>query len=99
MIPCRACGAANEIMARYCRSCGVKLEVGAADVQQAVGATRSMQDAQRWLQRGGSLLAVALFLLTCALVVRYVLVPPMPAAQVPPADAGGIVPPPPAAPR
>lgn len=92
MIPCQSCGNMNPIGTRYCRKCGTKIEAKAQDVVLAVQRDNDDAAATRWLERGRSALVIALFFLTCALVLRYAIVPAMPAADVPPVDPGPILP-------
>jgi len=92
MIPCQACGNQNPIATRYCRKCGAKLEVKPQDVVEAVSRDNADLSAQRWFEGGRSALIIGMFFLTCALVLRYAVVPPMPLADVPPVDFGGILP-------
>lgn len=92
MIVCQVCGNQNPIGTRYCRRCGEKVRSDQQAIMQAVQATSADEASARWLQRGRSALVVGSFLLVCALVLRYALVPPMPPADVPPVDVGGILP-------
>lgn len=92
MIPCQSCGNDNPIGTRYCRRCGTKIEVNQQQVVAAVQRDQADVAATRWFERGRSALIIALFFLTCALVLRYSIVPPLPAADVPPVDVGGILP-------
>jgi hypothetical protein len=94
MIPCQACGNQNPIGTRFCRSCGERIAV--VKVEQLAAAVRDDQvtvASQRRLEGGRSLLMVGLFLLVCALVLRYAVVPSLPAADVPPLPAGELLPP------
>ena len=92
MISCQACGNDNPIGTRYCRRCGTKIEVNQEQVVAAVQRDQADVAAARWFERGRSALIIGLFFLTCALVLRYSIVPPLPAADVPPVDVGGILP-------
>lgn len=92
MIPCQQCGHQNPIASRYCRSCGVKLEVKQETVFKAVSDDLAEGRSLRWLARGNSALAIGGFILVCGLVLRYAVVPPFPRADIPPVDAGGVVP-------
>jgi len=92
VIPCQSCGKQNPIGTRYCRACGTKIEVNQQQVFQAVSEDRADAASTRWFERGRSLLIIGLFFLTCALVLRLSVVPPMPVADVPPVDVGGFLP-------
>lgn len=92
MIACQSCGNDNPIGTRYCRRCGTKIEVNQELVAAAVQRDQADVASARWFERGRSALIIGLFFLTCALVLRYSIVPPLPAADVPPVDVGGILP-------
>ncbi len=92
MIPCQACGKQNPIGTRYCRACGTKIEINQDLVVQAVTEDRADAASARWFERGRSLLIIGMFFMTCALVMRLSVVPPMPVADVPPIDVGGFLP-------
>ncbi|MBN8526035.1 MAG: hypothetical protein J0M02_11930 [Planctomycetes bacterium] len=92
MIPCQACGNQNPIGTRYCRRCGEKVHADQQQVMQAVQSTNDDLASRKWLERGRSALVIGAFLLVCALVLRYAVVPPMPSAEVPPVDAGPFIP-------
>lgn len=94
MIICQNCGHRNPLRTRYCHACGARLEARPEEVALAVQEDREEAAATRWLEHGRSLLVVGLFLLTCALVLRYAIVPPLPPAEVPPLDPGPVLPPP-----
>lgn len=88
MIPCQSCGNQNPIGTRYCRKCGTKIEVQQGAIVEAVERDNADLSSQRWLERGRSALIIGLFFLTCGLVLRFSIVPPMPAADVPPVEIG-----------
>jgi hypothetical protein len=92
MIACQACGNDNPIGTRYCRRCGAKLAFSQERVVAAVQRDQADLAAARWSERGRSALIIGLFLLTCALVLRYAIVPQLPEADVPPVEFGGILP-------
>lgn len=92
MILCQACGNDNPISTRYCRRCGAKIVVAPQEVFAAVQRDQADVASSRWFERGRSLLIIAMFFLTCALILRYAIVPSMPAADVPPVDVGGFLP-------
>lgn len=98
MIPCQACQHENPISARYCHSCGVKLERNEKVIYKAVAADQSDDRSWRWLGRGNSTMLLGMFLLIAALVFRYILVPTMPLVEVPQVDVGQVLPTPPATP-
>ena len=83
MIPCQACLHENPVSARYCHSCGTKLDRSQKRVVAAVMADRQEDGSFRWMARGHSMLLVGAFMLLCALVLRYIVVPPIPMADVP----------------
>ncbi len=92
MIPCQSCGNQNPIGTRYCRKCGTKIEVAPNQIFEAVQRDNADLGAARWFERGRSILIIGMFFLTCALVLRYAIVPPMPVADVPPVDVGSFLP-------
>lgn len=92
MIACTACGKQNPLATRYCRQCGAKLVVNQASVAQAMEDEFAIGRSLRWMARGHSMLSIGGFLLACALVLRFVVVPPLPSADVPPVDAGSVLP-------
>ncbi len=92
MIPCQSCGNGNPIGTRYCRRCGTKIEINQEQVVAAVQRGQADIVSARWFERGRSALTLGLFFLTCALLLRYSIVPPLPPADVPPVDFGGILP-------
>ena len=92
MISCQSCGNQNPIGTRYCRKCGTKIEVNQQLVEEAVQRDQADVASSRWFERGRSALIISLFFLTCALVLRYSIVPPMPPADVPVVDVGGFLP-------
>ena len=83
MIPCQSCNHENPVSARYCHSCGTKLDRSKKRVLAAVIADRHEDGSFRWMARGHSMLLVGGFLLLCALVLRYIVIPDMPSADVP----------------
>jgi hypothetical protein len=92
MIPCQACGNQNPMGTRFCRRCGVKIEFNQQQVVESVQRDNADAASTRWLERGRSMLIIGGFFLTCALVLRYAVVPAMPQADVPPVDVGGFLP-------
>ncbi|MCX8039035.1 MAG: hypothetical protein N3B15_00440 [Planctomycetota bacterium] len=94
MIVCQACGHRNPLRTRYCHACGVRLEANLREIAVAVEEDREAQMAERWLERGRSLFLLGAFFLTCALVLRYAVVPELPPAVMPPIAVGPLLPPP-----
>lgn len=92
MIPCQSCGHQNPIATRFCRSCGVRLELKQEAVFKAVNDDLAEGRSLRWLARGNSAMAFGGFLLVCGLVLRYAVVPPFPRADIPPVDVGSVLP-------
>lgn len=92
MIPCDACGHQNPLTSRHCRQCGVKLVINQDAVVQALQNDFAEGRSLQWLARGGSAVSLGGFLLLCALVLRFVVVPPLPPAEVPPVEAGSVLP-------
>jgi hypothetical protein len=92
MISCQSCGNQNPIGTRYCRRCGTKIEFTPGLVLAAVQREQAAAASSRWFEHGRSALTIGLFLLTCALVLRYAVVPPMPAAEVPAVGVGSFLP-------
>lgn len=92
MITCGACGTQNQLTGRYCRKCGAKLVINQEAVTQALQDDLAEGRSMRWLAAGRSALSIGGFLLVCALVMRYVVVPAMPPADIPPVEAGSVMP-------
>ena len=92
MITCQSCGNQNPMGTRFCRRCGIKIEVDQQQVFESVQRDNADAASTRWFERGRSALIIGLFFLTCALVLRYSVVPPIPAADVPPVNVGGFLP-------
>lgn len=92
MIPCDACGHQNPLTTRFCRQCGERLVINQEAVAQALQDDLAEGRSLRWLARGSSAMSVGGFLLLCGLVLRFVVVPPLPAPDVPPVEAGSVVP-------
>lgn len=92
MITCSTCGFANGLTSSYCRQCGAKLVMGAAQLQQAVATTDALQADDRALASGRSSIGMAAFLLVVAAVVRFAVVPAMPPADLPVPDLGPAIP-------
>lgn len=92
MITCDACGNQNPLNSRFCRQCGARLVINQGAVEQALQDDFAEGRSLRWMARGSSAVSVGGFLLMCGLVLRFVVVPPLPPAEVPPVDAGSVVP-------
>ncbi len=78
MISCQVCAHDNPLGTKFCRSCGTRLEVDYQSIEQSVAQTRLDQRDDAVLRSGRSALLLCTFALVCALIARYVLVPPMP---------------------
>ena len=84
MISCQTCGHDNPLGATFCRSCGKRLVVDFQAIEQSVQSTRVFDRDHSLLRSGRSALMLCTFALICALIARYVVVPPMPATVPPP---------------
>jgi hypothetical protein len=69
----------------FCRSCGTRLVVDYQSIEQSVHKTKVADRDHALLQSGRSALLLCSFALVCALIARYVVVPPMPSIVPPPA--------------
>ena len=83
MISCQSCGHENPLGTSFCRGCGKRLVVDFAAIEQSVHSSRIADRDHTLLRSGRSALMLCSFALVCALIARYVVVPPMP-ATVPP---------------
>ncbi len=92
MVPCPKCGNINPLGTRYCRACGEKIEVTFGMIQASVGATQVQNRDTVILGWGRSAIALSVFLLICAVVLRTVLVPALPRADLPPVPTGDVFP-------
>ena len=84
MISCQSCGHESPLGATFCRGCGKRLVVDFKSIEQSVQGTRVSDHDQALLSSGRSALLLCTFALMCALIARYVVVPPMPATVPPP---------------
>ena len=92
MIPCQKCGRGNPLGTSFCRGCGTRLVFDPAAIAASVaGARRDTRDEQV-LAWGSSALTLCGFVLICALIVRYALVPPLPPLDYPQAPAVALFP-------
>jgi uncharacterized membrane protein YvbJ len=85
MISCQSCGHDNPLGTSFCRGCGTRLVVDYAAIEQSVFQDRLAQRDHALLRTGRSALMLCSFALVCALIARYVVVPPMPPTVPPPA--------------
>jgi uncharacterized membrane protein YvbJ len=85
MISCQSCGHENPLGATFCRGCGTRLVVDFQAIEQSVHSTRVAEQDHALLRSGRSAVMLCTFALVCALIARYVVVPPMPASVSPPA--------------
>ena len=84
MISCQSCGHENPLGATFCRSCGTRLVVDFQAIEQSVQSTRTSERDHALLGSGRSAIMLCTFALVCALIARYVVVPPMPSTVPPP---------------
>lgn len=84
MISCQSCGHDNPLGTTFCRGCGTRLMVDYEAIEASVHRTRMGERDHALLASGRSALMLCAFALVCALIARYVVVPPMP-PTVPPA--------------
>ncbi len=85
MITCQSCGHENPLGVTFCRGCGKRLVVDYQAIEQSVQSTRTSANDHALLRSGRSALMLCTFALICALIARYVVVPPMPLTVPPPA--------------
>jgi uncharacterized membrane protein YvbJ len=84
MISCQVCAHDNTLGTVFCRSCGTRLVVDYQSIEQSVHKTKVADRDHALLQSGRSALLLCSFALVCALIARYVVVPPMPSIVPPP---------------
>ena len=94
MISCQVCAHDNVLGTIFCRSCGTRLVVDYESIEQSVHKTKVADHHHALLQSGRSALLLCTFALVCALIARYVVVPPMPSIVPPPAPVLDIFSPP-----
>jgi hypothetical protein len=92
VIACPACGYDNPLGTRFCRSCGGKIEVKLAHIVGSIEQTKQQYADDRLARAGRNALTLTLFVTVCALVFRWVVVPNMPPADLPPVPMGRILP-------
>ncbi len=92
MITCATCSHQNPLGTRYCRTCGNKLVVNQGVVEQAIQDDFAEGRSLRQMARGISAVSIGGFLRFSALVLSYVVVPPLPPADVPSVEAGSVLP-------
>ncbi len=83
MIPCSKCGKVNPMTTMFCHGCGTRLSLTLGQVANSVANSDSSKRDQSILASGRSALSLACFLLGTALIVRYVMVPELPPADLP----------------
>ncbi|GDY15118.1 hypothetical protein LBMAG53_39960 [Planctomycetota bacterium] len=92
MIPCQVCGNDNPLGTRFCRKCGAKVTTGLADVNASVAKTRR-QDRGRMIRGWGSnVLSLGVFILACAVLIRWTATPALPPADLPLPSPGPVIP-------
>ncbi len=94
MITCQVCAHDNTLGTVFCRSCGTRLVVDYESIEQSVHKTKVADRDHALLQSGRSAMLLGSFALVCALIARYVVVPPMPSIVPPPAPVLDIFVPP-----
>lgn len=92
MIPCPKCSHVNPLGTRFCRSCGEKLDVKVAQVMASVEQKRDTDRDERIYKAGRGALTLTVFALVCALTFRWLIVPDMPAPELPAVALGDIEP-------
>ena len=92
MIPCQKCGHINPLGTSFCRGCGTRLEFDYEAVAASVAGTKRDHQDENVFTWGRSALTLCGFALICALIVRYVMVPPMPLVEFPLAPAIALFP-------
>lgn len=97
MITCQSCGHENPLGVTFCRGCGTRLVIDYQAIEQSVHSSRKAEQDHALLRSGRSALMLCTFALVCALIARYVVVPPMPASVPPPTPVIEVFLPPPAA--
>jgi hypothetical protein len=85
MIDCQSCGHGNPLGTTFCRGCGTRLVVDLQVIEQSVRGSQIAERDHALLRTGRSALMLCSFALVCALIARYVVVPPMPSTVSPPA--------------
>ena len=83
MIPCPECGFENPMGTRWCRQCGTKLDLTAAQIETSILATKTAQEDERLLGMGRSILTMGAFALVAVIVLRVALVPRLPLVEPP----------------
>jgi hypothetical protein len=84
MITCQVCAKNNTLGTIYCRQCGTKLIIDMAAIERSVAGSIKADKASALVRSGRSAMALCSFALVCALVYRYVVIPPMPPTVFPP---------------
>ncbi len=92
MIPCQKCGKVNPMTTLFCHGCGQRLSLTLGQVANSVAATEVGKRDLAILASGRSAVTLCSFLLVCALVVRYVMVPELPPPDLPAAPDLPIIP-------
>jgi hypothetical protein len=90
VITCPKCNHVNPFGTRFCRSCGARQNPAQAEVVHAVASGQRQRAADQAWTNGVGWLTIGLFFLVCALIVRVLLVPPLPPPQVPVMDPGPV---------
>jgi hypothetical protein len=83
MITCQNCDHVNPMGTIFCHSCGERLNVSVDAISQSVAGTKKANLDDNVFRWGRSAVALGLFLLISALILRYVVVPPLPYLEYP----------------
>jgi hypothetical protein len=92
VIPCPVCGYTNPLGTRFCRSCGGKLDVKMAQVVGSIQDLKNQNRADAVSRMGRSIFSLSVFALIFVLVVRVMVIPPIPIAELPPAQIEQLIP-------
>jgi hypothetical protein len=83
MIVCNHCGAKLSLGTMFCAACGQRVTVDFSMVQQSVNQQQNKQLSDNIWQTGRNALAFAVFLISAAMILRYLMVPQPPVAEMP----------------
>lgn len=83
MIPCGKCGHVNKLGTVFCHGCGQRLEITPGQVVASVTTVNRDDRDHATFRAGRSAMTLCSFVLVCALILRYVMVPDMPPPDLP----------------
>ncbi|MBA3708034.1 MAG: zinc ribbon domain-containing protein [Planctomycetes bacterium] len=92
MIPCPTCEFVNPLGTRFCRSCGGKLDLKMSQVTGSIKNLKEQNRADQISSLGRSIFSLSAFLFIFTIVVRVMVVPAMPIADLPPAQVDALLP-------